>query len=40
VAVLALAAIPVGVTYKLAEAQAAAEQSSTSEVVSSTSVAA
>jgi hypothetical protein len=35
VAILALAAIPVGVTYKLAEAQAEAEQSSTSQVVSS-----
>ena len=40
VAILALAAIPVGVTYKLAEAQAMTEQSSTSQVVSSTSVAA
>jgi hypothetical protein len=37
VAVLALAAIPVGVTYKLSEAQAETEHNSTSQVVSSAS---
>jgi hypothetical protein len=40
VAVLALAAIPVGVTYKLAEAQAAAEQNTTSQVANTSSSAA